>query len=1639
MGRSEWMAWACAAVVLTGCLDPATQTATVVSEASAQTLQPQQVQSDTVRTPVIPDLDALKREHADQALSVQDVSELEVDGASALVIRFSRPVDPDQAFDTLLTLADEQGGRLEGGWVLSDDLREIRRQPLEPERRLTLQIAAAVRSIAGVPLGKGESHALETRAQMPSVGFASRGSLLPLRLADGLPVLTLNVPKVDVEFFRIRPERLHGFLATWNRQSAMELWQLGDMPANAELVHSAQFALNPAPNTRERVVLPVEDIAPLQAPGVFVAVMRPSGQFDYSLPVTVFSRSDLGLSARRSASSLDVFVQSLDDGAPVQDVQLELLDAKGLTLAAGRSTAQGHVRLPLHRDGQLLVATKGAATSLIRLQEGALDLAEFEIAGPRDGALTLFAFGPRDLYRPGETVPINALLRDADGRALPPQPIPTKIVRPDGELARTLVWQADAQGLYQLRYPLSDAAQTGRWRVQMDIGAETPSVYEFLVEDFLPERLALEVQSTATGPLSPQDAASFQIEGRYLYGAPASGNRLIGQLFVEALRDAVPALRGFEFGDVAELEQSRVVEIAESWLDESGRGEVVVPSDWAERRSPLRLTLQASIQESGGRPVTRRFEQPVWPAARMPGIRPLFAEGRVDASAEAGFEVVVADPSGHLLAASSVTLRLVQERRDYFWQFSADEGWSSRYNQKDVLLSSSRHSLAAGKRLTYAAPTEWGWYRFEVEDGDTGLVSSVRFHAGYLWQENTESGNIRPDKIRLALDKPRYQTGEVAVIQVEAPAAGSGYLTVESAEGVLWSQPIEVPAAGARFEVPIAQAWARHDLYVSALVVRPGTRAAHTVPRRAVGVLHLPLDREARRLALSVDVPERIRPSRSLPVRLKVAGPAGESVRVLVSAVDVGILNLTRFETPDPFARFFGQRGYAVDHLDVYGQLIEIGDARRAGINFGGDQDSARGGRSPISSPRLVALQSSPAEVGADGVVEVVLNIPDFNGELRIMAQAWSDSAYGMAEASTVVAAPLVATLAAPRFLAGGDRAEIAVDLTNLTGQPQTLRPSLAVDGLLAAAGSWPANLQLAAGARTTLRMKVDARPGMGEGRISLKVEGLSLPDEDFAPLEQLWRIGVRPAWPAQTQVFASSLAAGESWSLARQAMSLGQLDARSVAMTFAARPPLDVAEQVRELFAYPYGCSEQTTSGLYPSLYARSDVLKALGLRGDDAETRRTRIEAGIERLLGMQRYNGSFGLWSRDDQEEYWLTAYIGDFLLRAVEEGFAVPQTTLDGVRQRLLAYLQNPAQIELPYSESPERSRFAVQAYAAYVLARHGQAPLGSLRQLAQQLDQAPSGLALAQLGYALQRMGDGGRGEQLLNEAVQRHRARTGWIGDYGSALRDVALTLALFEEHGLQPRARDRLQLDLSERLRGQQWLSTQERNALFLAGRHALLRPGDAWRAELAAAEVLELNSDRPRALRLDEAEIGGDLRISNRGDGPLYQRITVTGYPRVAPLADESQISVQRRMLRLDGREVVGELESGELVLVHLWVRARTRVHDALVIDLLPAGLELENQRLDGSARLPSANPEIEALLSRRSSVSPRHEAWLGDRYVAAVDLAEQQPVDLIYLARAVTPGTYKVPPPLVESMYRPALQGRGASGRDLRVNAR
>lgn len=284
--------------------------------------------------------------------------------------------------------------------------------------------------------------------------------------------------------------------------------------------------------------------------------------------------------------------------------------------------------------------------------------------------------------------------------------------------------------------------------------------------------------------------------------------------------------------------------------------------------------------------------------------------------------------------------------------------------------------------------------------------------------------------------------GDTVKLSITPPHDGEALIAVEGGT-MLWSRRTSVKAAGSTVEIPVGKDWSRHDLYVSVTVFRPGSQGDRVTPARALGLVYLPLSRDDRKLAVELAAPPKVLPEKRTTVKVKVGNAGqGQQAYVTLSAVDVGILNITRYATPDPFDFFFGKHRYAPELLDLYGKLIEKMEGTQGRLKWGGDA-AMRDTRSMPVKVRLVDLFSGPVRLDEQGEAQIPLDLPDFNGTLRLMASAFTPDRFGNAQAEMVVAAPVVAELSTPRFISPGDEAAIALDVTNLSGAPQTLTVNL--------------------------------------------------------------------------------------------------------------------------------------------------------------------------------------------------------------------------------------------------------------------------------------------------------------------------------------------------------------------------------------------------------------------------------------------------------------------------------------------------------------------------------------------------------------------------------------------------------------------
>ena len=862
-----------------------------------------------------------------------------------------------------------------------------------------------------------------------------------------------------------------------------------------------------------------------------------------------------------------------------------------------------------------------------------------------------------------------------------------------------------------------------------------------------------------------------------------------------------------------------------------------------------------------------------------------------------------------------------------------------------------------------------------------------------------------PDMLEVALDKGEYGPGDTMTVAVTARSAGRLTLNVIG-DRLLASQTTEVKPGVAQVQVPVGRDWGT-GAYLVATLRRPLDAPAQRMPGRAIGVQWFAIDRAAKTLGVEIKAPPLLRPNSTLRIPVKLAGlAAGADAKIVVAAVDVGILNLTNYKPPSPDDYYLGQRALAAEIRDLYGDLIDGMQGTRGQIRSGGDQGAQLQGSPPTGPP--LALYSGIVTVGADGNAEVTFDVPDFTGTIRVMAVAWSKDKVGHGTADVIVRDPVVLTATLPRFLLPGDRSSVHLDLDNVEGQ--------AGDYTIAVTSADAVSVGTAAMQKLTLRAKERgavsvpvAATAAGSGTIRINVTGPS----GFA-LERSFTLAVRPPAQILARRTVKQIAKGESVTLSSDLFAELVPGTGSVSISVGASAAFDAASLLAALDRYPFRCSEQITSRALPLLYV-ADLAKDAHLALDTKTDQR--IRDAIEALLTRQDSNGSFGLWGVGG-DDVWLDSYVTDFLTRARERKVAVPEAAFKLALDRLRNVVTN--------TTDPGKNGGTDLAYALYVLARNGAAPIGDLRYLADaKLDALSTPIAKAQIAAALAMVGDRTRAERVYAAALAAiaPTSQSDPLGreDYGSTLRDAAALVALASEGGA-PRATVQAAVQRVEDARASlRPMSTQEDAWLLLA---ASAMAKDAGKVSLDVG-----GTPTPHALyrTIRAGDLKEPLRIGNSGEDQVEAVITVAGAPLTPEPAAEKGFKIERLNYTLAGDAVDPKTvkQNARLVVVLKITEVQPQFGRVIVADYLPAGFEIDNPHLVSSG-------DTGTLSWITDAEEPADAEFRDDRFTAAFQRKKDDPpvFTVAYVVRAVAPGKYVRPQASVEDMYRPDRFGRTAT---------
>ncbi|RUO98415.1 alpha-2-macroglobulin [Hyphomicrobium sp.] len=1550
---------------------------------------------------------------------------------------------------------------------LVQDGKQLCLEGLKYGERYQVQIRAGLPSDIGEKLLKTSDIAVYIPDRSPFVRFGGKAYVLPSRGQQGIPVTTTNTSKIDVEVYRIGDRNLATTLQSGDMARQLSSYDVDNIRDRSGIkVYQGQMDIASKLNEDVTTAVPVTDATGKLEPGVYVIVAKPSEkqkQESYERATQWFIVSDLGLTAFSGNDGVHAFVRSLSDATGIGGSSVKLIAKNNEVLATATTDGRGYAKF----DAAITKGEGGAAPAILVAQKGegeyafldltlnSFDLSDRGVQG-RDpsGPVDAYIYTERGVYRGGEDVNVTALVRDQFGKA---SAIPATLMlfRPDGvEQARLLMNDAGLGGRSRI-LTLAKTAMTGTWRVKLytDPKAEPIAERSFLVEDFVPERLDMTLTSDLKA-LSPDENQSINADGRYLYGPPAAGLGLEGEVVVRASNKDVPGYAGYVFGQADELvNPARQALQANLAMDQSGKAAVPITlPQMPKTPKPLEAQITVKLREDGGRTIERNLTLPVDLKLQRIGIKPLFDNLSAPEGQNAEFNVVLLGADGKAQAASDLTWTLT--RLDTNWQwYRRDGAWTYEAVTVKRKIGSGELAVTAGGAAKISQPIDWGRYRLDIASSAAdGPASSIIFNAGwYTAGDNVDS----PEQLDVALDKDSYKSGDTAKLRIASKLGGKALVAVLGT-GLDLMKEVDIAKGGGEVEIPVDGEWGP-GAYATAILYRPMDEGQKRMPSRAIGIRWLPIDQSSKHLKVAVTLPDKVKSGAHVDVPLKVEGLApGEDARVVVAAVDLGILNLTRFETPAPEKWFSQQQKLAFEIRDFYGKLIDGMHADRGKLRSGGDAGAALQGNPTVET--VVSLYSGIVQVKDDGTASVSFDLPDFNGTVRFMAVAWSKDKVGHGSGDLIVRDAVALTVAVPRFMTLGDEVDLGFGIHNVDGPAAPYKLTLSRKAgddrneTLTPVADKTADLKQ--GERTMQRILFKPTE-LGEVTLKAVVTG----PNDIAVKREM-TFNVFPPAGDIKRTTISSLKPGGKLSVSAD-LAYDLIPSRTrINMSVGPAARLDVPTLLSQLDRYPYGCAEQTVSRAMPLVVANA-VAAQIGLAQD--KELKDRVQKAIGRVFEMQDSTGAFGVWG-PYSTDLWLTAYVTDFLTRAKEANYDVPRESFNRALDRLQNFIAYASDFEKGGED---------RAYALYVLARNGRAPIGDLRYYAdERIGRFSTPLAKAQVGAALAMMGDKERAERTFAAALAAmpDTPDSGYRSDYGSTLRDGAALVTLAAETGIAREDQPRLATVIAKAYETRTYTSTQEQAWMLLAAK-AL---NDEVKATTLSIDGKPVNG--PLLKGLTPAELkNGALTITNNGDTAVDAVISVIGAALTPEPAVSKGFKIERQAYTVDGKKIdlasltggKAKVKQNDRFVMVVKVTSEDPAGRVMVVDRLPAGFEIENPHLVDSGA-------ISGLSWLKSTAEPEHTEFRDDRFVAAFNFAnvrtstsssssdaensdtpdntsgnstpESQVVlpdgttqpkttavtaTLAYIVRAVTPGTFVHPAATVEDMYRPERYARSAAG--------
>ncbi len=1111
--------------------------------------------------------------------------------------------------------------------------------------------------------------------------------------------------------------------------------------------------------------------------------------------------SNIGLIAKRgNDESMLVVATDLLSAKPLSGVSIELLDYQKQVLTTVKTDGDGLASFSLKRKPFLLVAKNGNERGYLKLDDGnSLPLSRFDVGGDIvQNGIKGFIYGERGVWRPGDSIYLSFILEDKLKKLPANYPVIFELYNPKGQLVKKQSNTKPVNGFYTFKTATESTAPTGGWQAKFKAGGATFSK-NLKIETVTPNRIKINFDLGGKKYLGNGRVSTASLSAKWLFGTPAQNLKAKVDINLSKGETSFPNFKDYSFYNPIVQFDTQLKTVFEGTLNETGVATVNTNlNDNMAAPGILRANITTKIFEPGGNFSIDNFSIPYHVYDNYFGIKSPQGDkmtGMLVTGKNHQMDIVNVNRDGVLLNANkTVTVALYKIQWRWWWEQNNQENYANfTQNEYNKLIKVDQVEMVKGKAkwdLRVDEP-EWGRYLVVVGNAQGGGHFAAR--EVYIdwpgWAQREQGSNpTEAAMLSFTANKAKYNVGEEVTLTIPSPENGRALISIENGSRVVKTFWTDTKKGQTQFSFK-AEKTMTPNVFANVTLLQPHSQTVNDMPIRMYGAIPLSIENPETILKPQIAIAKELRPETESSLAISEAN--GKAMTYTIAIVDEGLLDLTRFQTPNPHASFYAREGLGVKTWDLFDQVLGAwGGKLERILSIGGD-GAINKNINPAKANRFkpVVKFMGPFQLGKGEKKTHQFKLPQYIGSVKVMVVAGNDGAYGQAEKAVEVKKPIMLLASVPRVIGPGESFTLPVNVFATNNNIKNVSVSLQTNNLQINQTNKQSLSFAKAGDQLTY-FNVTAPNNTGIAKIKIIAQSGS--ERTVSDVE----LDIRNPNPIVTNVISAVIQPNQSWSSDYKA--IGTSGTNSGSLEVSSIPPINLEKRITYLIQYPHGCVEQTTSGIFPQLYL--DRLSAL------SEQKKTQIErnvkAGINKLKGFQTTEGGLAYWPGDSKADEWGTNYAGHFLIEAQESGYSLPVGLFDG----LIRYLKNKAN-----NWSPNANNFyggdLSQAYRLYVLALAKKPEMAAMNRL--RAFEYLTDAAKWRLAAAYQLAGQTGAANSLTKGLATQVEAYQQLGGTYGSDLRDQAMIMETLTLMGQKNRALQLLN-KVAAKLGEDQWYSTQ-------------------------------------------------------------------------------------------------------------------------------------------------------------------------------------------------------------------------------------